>query len=55
VPGTLHNYDGIIRDNTIVVGADKGIELVWLDNVKVYNNKVYCPDLKTRGSTISRK
>jgi len=48
VPGTLHNYDGIIRDNTIVAGVDKGIELVWLDNVKVYNNTVYCSDPQGR-------
>lgn len=48
VLGTLHNYDGIIRNNAIIAGADKGIELVWLDNVKVYNNTVYCPDPKIR-------
>ncbi len=48
VQGTVHNYDGIIRNNAIVAGADKGIELVWLDNVKVYNNTVYCPDPKGR-------
>ena len=48
VQGTLHNYDGIIRNNAIVGGADKGIELVWLDNVKVYNNTVYCPNPQRR-------
>jgi len=48
VQGTLHNYDGIIRNNAIVAGADKGIELVWLDNVKVYNNTVYCHNLRGR-------
>jgi pectate lyase len=48
VQGTLHNYDGIIRSNAIVGGADKGIELVWLDNVKVYNNTVYCPNPQRR-------
>ena len=48
VQGTLHNYDGIIRNNAIVVGASKGIELVWLDNVKVYNNTVYCPNPRRR-------
>lgn len=48
VQGTVHNYDGIIRNNAIVAGAGKGIELVWLDNVKVYNNTVYCPDPKRR-------
>ena len=41
--GTHHNYDGIIRNNAISTGAGKGIELVWLDNVKVYHNTVYCP------------
>ena len=48
VQGTLHNYDGIIRNNAIVTGAGKGIELVWLDNVKVYNNTIYCPDPQGR-------
>jgi hypothetical protein len=48
VQGTLHNYDGVIRNNAIVAGSGKGIELVWLDNVKVYNNTVYCPDLRGR-------
>jgi hypothetical protein len=46
--GTLHNYDGIIRNNVIVAGVGKGVELVWLDNVKVYNNTVYCPDPRIR-------
>jgi hypothetical protein len=47
--GTLHNYDGIIRNNVIVAGADKGIELVWLENVLVAHNSVYCPIPRTRG------
>ena len=48
VPGTYHNYDGIIRNNAILAGAGKGIELVWLDNVKVYHNTVYCPNPQGR-------
>ena len=47
--GTLHNYDGIIRNNVIVAGADKGIELVWLENVLVAHNSVYCPIPRSRG------
>ncbi|MCC6443309.1 MAG: right-handed parallel beta-helix repeat-containing protein [Armatimonadetes bacterium] len=55
VPGTLHNYDGIIRNNFITAGAGKGIELVWLDNVKVYHNTVYCPDPNGLGIHYFRK
>jgi len=45
-PGTLHNYDGIIRNNFIVAGnqGGKGIEVIWADNVQVCNNTVYTPD-----------
>jgi len=45
-PGTLHNYDGIIRNNFIVAGANpgKGIEVVWADNIIVSNNTIYAPD-----------
>ncbi len=52
--GTLHVYDGMIRNNFIVVGTTthhtntKGIELVWIDNVKVYHNTVYAPDSRCR-------
>ncbi|MBT3268401.1 hypothetical protein HN371_14695 [Candidatus Poribacteria bacterium] len=47
--GALHNYDGIIRNNVIVVGADKGIELVWLENVLVAHNSIYCAIPTSRG------
>jgi hypothetical protein len=45
-PGTLHNYDGIIRNNFIVSGHNlgKGIELVWADNIGIYHNTIYAPD-----------
>jgi hypothetical protein len=48
-PGTLHVYDGVIRNNFIVVGGNPkgittGIEIVWTDNVQVYHNTVYAPD-----------
>ena len=45
-PGTLHNYDGIIRNNFIVAGhkLGKGIELVWADNTSIYHNSVYASD-----------
>ncbi|MBI5008855.1 MAG: hypothetical protein HZB98_04245 [Bacteroidia bacterium] len=41
-PGTLHNYDGTIRNNFITGGVSdgKGIEIVWADNIKVYNNSI---------------
>jgi hypothetical protein len=45
-PGTLHNYDGIIRNNFITGGfaGGKGIEIVWADNIKVYNNTIWSSD-----------
>jgi hypothetical protein len=45
-PGTLHNYDGIIRNNFITAGykGGKGIEIVWADNIKVYNNTIWSTD-----------
>ncbi len=47
--GTLHNYGGVIRNNVLVVGADKGIELVWLEDVLVAHNTIYCAEPRTRG------
>jgi len=53
-PGTLHVYDGVIRNNFIVVGTSpkavgtKGIEIVWTDNVQVYHNTVYAADPRCR-------
>jgi hypothetical protein len=52
--GTLHIYDGVIRNNFIVVGTGpkaagaKGMEIVWTDNVQVYHNTVYAPDPQSR-------
>ncbi len=45
-PGTLHNYDGIIRNNFIVPGTihGKGIEIVWADNIQVCNNTIFAYD-----------
>ncbi len=45
-PGTLHNYDGIIRNNFITGGTKegKGIEIVWADNIKIYNNTIWSSD-----------
>jgi hypothetical protein len=45
-PGTLHNYDGIIRNNFITGGykGGKGIEIVWADNIKVINNTIWSSD-----------
>ncbi len=47
--GTLHVYDSTIRNNFIVVGAGKGIELCWVDGVGVYHNTVYSPNPQRRG------
>ena len=46
-PGTLHNYDGIIRNNFIVPDAQRGtgIEVVWADNVQVCHNTIYAPNI----------
>jgi hypothetical protein len=55
--GTLHNYDGIIRNNFIVAGSSrgKGIEIVWADNVQVCHNTVFSPDLKYRAIDYFQK
>jgi hypothetical protein len=45
----LHVYDGICRNNFVVAGPDSGIELAWVDGVRVYNNTVWRPDPKGRG------
>jgi hypothetical protein len=47
--GMLHVYDSICRNNFIVAGRDAGIELAWVDGVKVYNNTVWRHDLRGRG------
>ena len=39
-PGRPHMTAGIIRNNFIVAGADTGIELSWVRDVKVYHNTV---------------
>ena len=47
--GMLHAYDSICCNNFIVAGPDAGIELAWVDGVKIYNNTVWRQDLKGRG------
>jgi hypothetical protein len=47
--GMLHVYDSICRNNFIVAGPDAGIELAWVDGVKIFNNTVWRQDLKGRG------
>jgi hypothetical protein len=47
--GMLHVYDSICRNNFIVAGPDAGIELAWVDGIKVYHNTVWRQDLKGRG------
>ncbi len=39
-PRSYHNTGGIIRNNFIVAGVDKGIEVCWAKGVKVYHNTV---------------
>ncbi len=39
-PQSYHNTGGIIRNNFVVAGADKGIEICWANGVKVYHNAV---------------
>lgn len=49
-PGTLHVYDGAIRNNFIVMTPgpharhSKGIEIVWTDNVRVYHNTIWAAE-----------
>jgi hypothetical protein len=47
--GMLHVYDSICRNNFIVAGPDAGIELAWVDGVKVYNNTVWRNNVPGRG------
>ncbi len=54
-PGTLHNYDGIIRNNFIVSERGTGIEVIWADNVQVYHNTILGPDLQFRGIRYLQK
>lgn len=48
--GTLHVYDGVIRNNFIVMmpgphaSGSKGIEIVWTDNVRVYHNTIWAAE-----------
>ncbi|CAN5912087.1 hypothetical protein BH23PLA1_BH23PLA1_14120 [soil metagenome] len=44
----LHVYDSICRNNFIVAGPDAGIELAWVDGVRVYNNTVWRQDPEGR-------
>jgi len=37
---TFHMTNGVIRNNFVVAGADKGIEVCWGDGVDVYHNTV---------------
>lgn len=49
-PGTLHVYDGVIRNNSIVAGTGrgKGIEIVWADNIEISNNSIFAEDRNYR-------
>lgn len=39
-PPSFHVTDGVIRNNFVVAGADKGIEVCWADGVTVCHNTV---------------
>jgi hypothetical protein len=47
--GMLHVSDGICRNNFVVAGPDAGLELAWVDGVRVYNNTVWRQDPGGRG------
>jgi hypothetical protein len=47
--GMLHVFDSICRNNFVVAGPDAGIELAWVDGVRVYNNTVWRQDPNGRG------
>jgi hypothetical protein len=47
--GMLHVYSSICRNNFVVGGPDAGIELAWVDGVRVYNNTVWRQDASGRG------
>jgi hypothetical protein len=47
--GMLHVNDSICRNNFVVAGSDAGIELAWVDGVRVYNNTVWRQDPEGRG------
>jgi hypothetical protein len=49
VEGMLHVYDSVCRNNFIVAGPNAGIELAWVDGVRVYNNTIWREDVKGRG------
>jgi len=48
-PGMLHAYDCVCRNNAIVCGSDAGIELAWVDGIKVYHNTVWRQNAQGRG------
>jgi hypothetical protein len=47
--GEFHVQGGICRNNFILPGPDAGIELWWVDDVKIYNNTVWRRDDSGRG------
>lgn len=48
-PGMLHARDCICRNNAIVCGPDAGIELAWVDGVKLHHNTVWRQNAQGRG------
>jgi hypothetical protein len=47
--GEFHVRHGICRNNFIVPGPDAGIELWWVNDVKVYHNTIWRPEGTGRG------
>ena len=48
-PDELHVIGGICRNNFIACGPDAGIELAWVDDVRICNNTVWRPEGEGRG------
>lgn len=51
----LHITNAVCRNNFIKTGPDAGIELAWVENVKVYNNSIWRKDLGGRGIRCIQK
>lgn len=55
VEGIRHAEDSICRNNVIRAGKDTGIELSWVDDVKIYHNSIYRDDPDGRGIRAIQK
>ncbi|MHC5059045.1 MAG: right-handed parallel beta-helix repeat-containing protein, partial [Planctomycetota bacterium] len=53
--GMRHVTDAVCRNNMIKAGPDAGIELAWVENVRVYDNTVWRSDTPGRGIRCIRR